>query len=617
MLNNIRQFFREYKALAFVVVAIVTAAILDLLGQDVAAHWILGVGASVTLVPLALGMVDTIRTGGYGIDILAATAVITAIILGEYWAAIIVGLMLTGGEALEDYAEKRAKSELDSLLTNKPKKAHLLKGNQTIDVAVSKIVGGDKLVILPGEVVPVDAVILEGASSFDDSSITGESLPIERKAGEEILSGSVNTDSSITVKALRPASESQYEQIIKLVKAAASTQSPFVRMADRYSVPFTAAAYLLAGSVWFVTGDAQRFLEVIIVATPCPLLLGAPIALISGMSRAAKHGIIVKTGSALERLAEVRTIAFDKTGTLTSGKPIIDKVETYGKFTRDSVLGYAAALESHSNHILGTAITTAAEEQSVKIPKVRQVKELSGRGLSGRLDGKDVVVGRMSLLEELGVEMPKAFKPKALKSTATHVAINGQLAAIITFRDEIRPEAKKTLARLRRNGIKHFAMITGDNEASAVAVAKELNITDVYPDCLPADKLAAIDEMEHYPVAFVGDGVNDAPVLTAADVGIALGARGSTAASESADIVIMNDDVSHVADSAIIARRTFFIAKQSILMGIFISLGLMAVFATGKFKPIHGALLQEVVDVAVIINALRAHGPWRRPDNLR
>jgi heavy metal translocating P-type ATPase len=611
MIKKVRRFFSEYKALGFTIVAILIGLVLDLMGYDTAAHWLLGIAAIIGVLPLLWEMTETIRDGGYGIDILAATAIITAVVLHQYWTAIVIVLMLTGGRALEDYAERRAKSELHSLLSHKPRQAHLIKGTRTIDVPVKQVQAGDRLVIMPGEVVPVDAVIVEGSTSLDESSLTGESLPVEKNTDDDILSGSINVEGAITVRALRPESESQYEQIIKLVKAASSTQSPFVRLADRYSVPFTLVSFVIAGSAWLVSGDAVRFLEVLVVATPCPLLLGAPIALISGMGRAAKHGVIIKTGSALEQLADVETVAFDKTGTLTQGKPVVDRVETYNKFTEKDVLAHAAAVEQNSNHILARAIAEAAVDKHIKVQKVKQVKELAGRGLAGRIGGQDILVGRLRLLEENNIELPKNFKDPKAGMTATYVAIGGKLAGVISFTDEIRPEAKKVLASLQKMNIKHIAMVTGDNETTAVAIAKQLDISDVYPDCLPADKLLAVEQMPHRPVAFVGDGVNDAPVLTAAEVGIALGARGATAASESADVVILHDDIKRVSYGIKIAKRTLFIAKQSILIGIFISIGLMAIFATGKFKPIHGALLQELVDVAVMINALRAHGPWR------
>ncbi len=608
MLKKIRLFFKEYRELGFVTIAIIVGLTLDLIGYDYASHVVLGVSALIATVPLVWDMIQTLRSGEYGIDLLAATAIITSVILHEYWAAMIIVLMLTGGEALEDYAEKRAKTELSALLERKPKKAHLLKGRKTVDVLVSVIRKGEKLVIRPGEVVPVDAVIVEGTASFDESSLTGESLPDDKTVGDEILSGSINMDSAVTVRALRPASESQYEQIIKMVKSASSSQSPFVRLADRYSLPFTAVAFIIAGGAWIMSGDPIRFLEVLVVATPCPLLLGAPIALIGGMSRAAKHGIIIKTGSALERLAEMRTIGFDKTGTLTMGQPAVDSVIALGKFTKDEILVLAASLEQNSNHVLAQAIIGMAKSQRLKLSKVKNVREETGLGLSGHLHGHEVIVGRKRLIEERGVQIPAKMQ---IEQTAAFVMVDGKLAGAITFKDHIRDDAASTLLELKQLGIRKLLMVTGDNQATAQKVADELGIDHVEADCLPADKLRVLENIDERPVGFVGDGVNDAPVLTASDIGIALGARGSTAASESADVVILLDNLSRVAVSLQIAKRTFFIAKQSILIGIFISVGLMFIFATGRFKPVYGAAIQELVDVAVILNALRAHGSFR------
>ena len=611
MLRRVTRFLREYRLLGFTILAMLVGGVLDVAKYHTAAHWVLGGAALIATIPLIADMIRTLRSGHFGIDVLAATAIVTSVVLGQYWAAIVIVLMLTGGQSLEEYAEQRAKNELTTLLAHRPKMAHLVKGRKVIDIKASAIKPGDKLSILPGEVVPVDATILEGTTSLNEATLTGESVPVVKTKGGTILSGSINIDGAITVKALHNAAESQYEQIIKLVRGATSSQSPFVRLADRYSVPFTFTAFFIAGATWFATGHAIRFLEVLVVATPCPLLLGAPIAIISGMSRASKQGVIIKTGTTLEQLAAVQTVAFDKTGTLTNGLPSVDTITTYNDFTQKNVLQAAAALEQSSAHILATAIVDEAMSQKINFQAAKQVKEVPGHGLSGRLSGKDILVGHLNLLTAAGVELPKKLEQKAFKQTVTYVAIGNTLAGTITFKDDIRKEASSMLRRLRKAGIKQFALITGDNEAAAVAVAQKLNITEVYPDCLPAQKMQAIEEMVA-PVAFVGDGVNDAPVLTTADIGIALGARGSTAASETADVVILQDDVAKVASSIEIAKRTLFIAKQSVLVGIFISVGLMAIFATGKFQPLHGAIVQEFVDIIVIINALRAHGSGQK-----
>lgn len=611
MIKRLKTFFKNYLQFGLVLLSVLLALILSLAGQHTAANIVLMASALANSVPLVWGMIQDLRMGKYGVDILAATAIITSVLLKEYWAGMIIVLMLTGGEALEDYAENRAKTELNALLKRVPQKAHLLRGRKVVDVAVSSVQVGDKIVIKPGEQVPVDAEILEGTSSFDESSITGESLPIERNKGEELLSGSINLDGAITARALRIASESQFEQIIKLVKSATSSKSPFVRLADRYSIPFTIISFAIAITAWIYSGDSMRFLQVIVVATPCPLILGAPIAIISGMSRAAKHGIIIKTGSALEKLAVIKTMGFDKTGTLTKGQPIVEQVITYNNHSVNEVLSFAAALEQSSNHVLAKAIVEKAHDKKIAIPKAKNIQELTGNGLRATIKGKDILVGRLRLLSKHKVSIPKN-KPNKIKQTAAYIAIDGTLAGAITFKDELRPESKQTLSDLKNLGVKHILMVTGDNNDTAKSIASKLGIDSVTAEALPADKIHAVETAPNRPVGFVGDGVNDAPVLAASDVGIALGARGSTAASESADVVIMLDSISQVATSVSISKRTLFIAKQSIMIGIVISVGLMLVFATGKFKPVYGALVQEIVDVIVIFNALRAHGSWRQ-----
>ncbi|MCA9344222.1 heavy metal translocating P-type ATPase [Candidatus Saccharibacteria bacterium] len=616
MLKKIAKFFVEYKQFGLVLLSLLVAGLLYIFNQHTLANWLLAIAAIINLIPLVWGMIQDLRIGTYGVDILAATAILASVLYGEFLTAMVIVLMLTGGESLEDYAEKRAKTELTDLLKRAPTKAHLIKGGKEKDIKVGEVQTGDKLAIRPGEVVPVDALILDGTASFDESSITGESLPVTKQVGDQILSGSINMDGALKVRALKTAENSQYQQIVQLVKTATSSKSPFVRVADRYSIPFTLFAFTVAIGAWAISGDSLRFLQVLVVATPCPLILAAPIALISGMSRAAKNGIIAKKSSALEKLAEVKTIGFDKTGTLTKGQPVVSSITSYGKFTKDDVIRYAATLENNSNHILATAITSEASKRKLKPTKAKHISEIAGLGLKANVSGRPILVGRLSLMEKENISLPSNFNKSQIKSTAALVAIDGQLAGQINFEDEIRTETKPTLKLLKNLGIKHLLMVTGDNNKTAQAIANKLGITDIVSEALPADKIQAIEDVEHRPVAFVGDGVNDAPVLATADVGIALGAKGSTAASESADIVIMVDDISKVETAVHISKRTLYIAKQSIFIGIGLSVILMLIFATGKFKPVYGAAIQEVVDVVVIFNALRAHGTWKKSKRL-
>ncbi len=606
-MKRVLRFFVRYKLFSAAILAAVAGLALELTGQHGAARILIDAVAIVEVVPLLWGMWQDVRLGKYGIDILAATAIVVSVLLNEYWAGLVVVLMLTGGKSLEDYAEHRAKSELDALLDKAPRTAHVIRKGKTLEIKVADIHIGDRLVIKAGDVVPADAMVMEGIANFDESSLTGESLPQSKDVGDQLLSGSINLDGPVTAKATATADDSQYQQIIKLVRSAAASQAPFVRLADRYSLPFTVAAYAIAIAVWVLSGQAVRFLEVIIVATPCPLLLAAPIALISGMSRASRYGIIVKTGSALERLAEVKSIAFDKTGTLTRGELSVHRVKAFPGFTADEVLRLAASLEQNSNHVVAQAILAEGRSKQIKPVKAKQVQEIAGQGMQASLKGRRVIIGRLSLLQAQGITVPKQSKTDDVTQTVVYIAADDELAGLITFTDNIRDETKTTLASLKALGIKETVMVTGDNKATAVAIAKQLGINHVHAEALPAEKLRILTEAKHRPMAFVGDGVNDAPILTASDVGIALGARGSTAASESADVVVMLDDLSRVAAALEIAKQTFKIARQSILVGIGLSLGMMAVFATGKFPPLTGAILQEVVDVVVIFNALRAH----------
>lgn len=602
----------RYYLFSVALLALVAALALNLAGLSLVANALLIAVIVVELLPLLWSIVQDLRTGKYGVDILAAVAVAASLALGEYWAGLVIVLMFTGGQALEDYAGQRAENELEALLKRKPRKARVLRGRKEVEVAASEVREGDKIIIRAGEVVPVDALILEGEAGFDESSLTGESLPQVKSKNDDILSGSVNLDGPVTARALRPAAESQYEQIIKLVKSARASQAPFVRVADRYAVPFTLLSLAIAGTAWATSGDSLRFLQVLVVATPCPLILAAPIAIISGMSRSARHGIIMKTGGALERLARAQTFAFDKTGTLTRGEPTVGKVASYGKFSQQDVLAFAASLEQHSNHALAAAVVKKAKDRRVKLFKTKNARELAGQGLMATANAKRVIVGRISLLKEKGVELPHAFDPSQLQSAAAYVAVDGKLAGVISFADDVREESKPTLARLKKLGIKSFMMITGDHSASAGKVARGLGIDKVTAGALPSDKLLAVEGIKDRPVAFVGDGINDAPVLTASDVGIALGARGAPAASQSADVVVMTDDLSRVAQATEISQRSLNIAKQSIWIGIGLSVILMLVYSTGRFSAVSGALVQEVVDIVVIFNALRAHGSFKR-----
>lgn len=607
-----QKIIKRYKTLSILLLLFILGIIGYYLGYNNVTNWLFGLSSFLVIVPICYRMIKSIINKNYGLDILAVTAVVSALALGEYLAAMVIIIMLTGGEALEDYAQERAKKELNELLKRAPKIAHIKKGKEYIDVPIASVVVGDILQIKPGEVIPVDSVIIEGSSAVDESALTGESLPIDKKVGDNLLSGSINQQAKIEVTAQKTSQDSQYEQIIQMVSQAASSRSPLVRMADRYSVPFTLIAFILAAFGWIMSGTPQRALEVLVVATPCPLLIATPVALVSGMSRAARHGIIMKNGGALETMSRLKGLIFDKTGTLTKGIPSMQQIiPANNSISKQELLTIAASLETHSMHTLAQAVVSEAKQQNLTIYKVNKIHESVGNGLSAYHQDNKLAVGKYKFLKDLNIKLPPEDTLKSVDGqTAIYIARNGEYIGAISFSDKLRPETINTIKRLKENGIKYMMMLTGDKHSVAIKIANQTGISDVKAECLPSDKLLALKEFQslHKPVAFIGDGINDAPALAAADVGIALGARGETAASESADVVIMLDDFAKVADSVEISRQTIKIAKQSIFTGIGLSLVLM-VFATltGLIKPIYGALLQEVVDVIVILNALRAH----------
>lgn len=611
IMSRILGIVRRYPVVALTVCIGVVALALAASGEDGdrAARWLVSAYALVIALRQGWSMIGDIRRGVWGIDILAVTAILSTVAVGEFWASLLIVLMLSGGEALEDAAAGRARRELTHLLDRAPRLAHIEAGDGSVrDCPVAEVEVGQTLVVKPGEMVPVDATVLSEMASFDESSITGEPLPVDRRTGDRVLSGAVNGPHVVRLRAAEVAANSQYQQIVELVESASGSRAPFVRMADRYAVPFTTFAFLLAGAAWWVSGDAVRFAEVLVVATPCPLLIAAPVSFIAGMSRAAKNGIIVKDGGTLERLARVRTAAFDKTGTLTHGTPQIARVLPADGVSSDDLLAVVAAAEQFSAHVLARAFVEEAQRRGLEITQDAQVEEVPGSGLRATVDGRRVVVGKGSFVAETLGPVGGGVELVALAGgeTASYVAVDGREWGAIVLADEIRADAPATLRELASLGITDTLMLTGDAQATAEHVADELGVTDVRAECLPSDKVAAVQAVRRRPVMMVGDGVNDAPVLAAADVGVSMGARGATAASESADVVIMVDDLVRVATAVQISQRTIRIAVQSIGIGIGLSVVLMVLAAFGAIPAVVGAGLQEVVDLVAILNALRA-----------
>jgi heavy metal translocating P-type ATPase len=608
---------RSYPWVAATLLALVAVLVFEISGMTGPARWLAtGFGAAVVLYT-AGGMVRDLLRGHWGVDILAVTAIGATLLVGEYLAALVVCLMLTGGEALEDYAAGRAKRSLTTLLERAPQVAHRLDAEGgTRDVPLGQVAVGDRLLVRPAEVVPVDGALVAGAdgadveADFDESSLTGESLPVTRRSGDQVLSGALNGQRAVVLVATARPEDSQYARILSLVREASASRAPMVRLADRYAVPFTLVAYLIGGVAWWLSQDPVRFAEVLVVATPCPLLIAAPVAFLGGMSRAAKNGVIVKSGGIIESLGSVRTVAFDKTGTLTYGHPELLDVRPAGISGTDAghsaeeLLRLAGSAEQYSVHVLANSIRSAAEDLGLELITTSDAREEATNGVTAILDGRRVIVGKPAYVGDhtTGVE-PAQLSPG---ESAVYVGVDGVFAGTLILSDRLRANAPATLAELDRLGVENRMMLTGDAEATARHIAAQAGITDVEADLLPEDKVRLVRQARPGPVMMVGDGVNDAPVLAVADVGVAMGARGSTAASETADVVIIRDDVSRAALAVSVGQRTLRVAKESIWAGIALSVLLMVIAAFGVIPAIVGALFQEVVDVVTIANSLRA-----------
>ncbi|OTN89928.1 cadmium-translocating P-type ATPase [Enterococcus sp. 7E2_DIV0204] len=564
------------------------------------AFGIIVITGSIMALSMLVEMIQTLKSGRYGVDILAITAIVATLAVGEYWASLMILIMLTGGDSLEDYAAKRANKELKSLLDNSPQKAHQLVDGTLLDISAEKVKVDDELVVKPGEIVPVDGVVIKGSSTVDESSLTGESRPENKNQGDPLMSGSINGDSSITMKAEKSAADSQYQTIVRLVRESESQPAHFVRMADRYAIPFTITAYIIAGVAWFVSKDPTRFAEVLVVASPCPLILAAPIALVAGMSRSSRNGIIVKTGTTLEKMAETQSVAFDKTGTITKGALSVAEIVPESCISKEELLALAASAEQESSHILARSLL-AYKDTPKKLKEVSDLAEVTGSGVKAIIEGKEIRVGKPAFVSPQKIE-------KIVDQTTIYISQDEVFLGYITFTDTIRPEAKKTMEELRKLNVNHLLMVTGDHQKVADTIAKDVGITEVYAECLPQDKIDVIKKIpaSNRPVIMIGDGVNDAPSLAIADVGIAMGAHGATAASETADAVILKDDLEKVSTAVKISKDTMKIAKQSVLIGILICTILMLIASTGIIPALFGAVLQEVVDTVSILSSLRA-----------
>jgi heavy metal translocating P-type ATPase len=596
-----------------VLVALVTGAALWVLGAHPAADVVWAAAVVLALIPLGISVARDLIHRETGVDLIALLAMVGSLILGQYLAGAVVGLMLSGGQALERYASSRARRELSALLARAPHVVHRYEDGKLTSPDITAVKRGDLLLVKPGEIVPVDGVIASAAAVLDESALTGESRLAERLIGDTVRSGTVNAGPPFDFHALTTAEESTYAGIVRLVREAQSSKAPFVRLADRYALWFLPLTLAVAAAAWALSGNPVRALAVLVVATPCPLILAAPVAIVAGISRAASRGVIVKGGGALETLARARTLVFDKTGTLTAGTPRVASVETFGAADADTVLRLAASLDQVSAHVFASAIVAAARRRNLNLEFPTAVEEHAGTGIEGTVGGRRIALGQAKWLSsgkplsEAAVRLRGRIELMGISSV--FVALDGQVVGTLVMDDPIRADTPRALAALRRSGISRIVVLSGDRDDVVQSVGKASGADAVLSERTPADKVhAVLNERERAVTVMVGDGVNDAPALAAADVGIAMGARGATASSEAADAVIVVDSLDRVAEAVLIARRARHIAVQSVIAGMALS-GIGMVLATfGVLSPVAGAVFQEAIDVAVVLNALRALG---------
>ena len=571
------------------------------------ALWLITAGIGVLLA--VTWVVEAFVQRRLGVDLIALAALVGTMVVGEYLAGAVIAVMLRTGRALEGWAAGRAERELRLLLEHGPRVAHRHADGGVADCALDAVAVGDVLLIRPGEVVPVDGRAT-GAVVIDESALTGESLPIRRDVGDVIRSGAVNAGGPFDLVATTTSADSTFAGIVRLVKQASASSSPFVRLADRFGVVFLAVSFAVAGLAWLVSGDAVRAVAVLVVATPCPMILAAPVAIVAGLSRCARRGVVVKGGGALEALAGADVLLFDKTGTLTSGRPTIIDIVAADGFEPEEILRLAASLDQVSPHVLASAIVGAAHQRDLMLVVPTETTELAGSGVRGRVGARLVTVGNGRWTGVDGDE-PWMVRSRSLSefegAVCVFVGVDGVAAGALILADPIRADAARTIRSLRRSGIRRVVMVTGDRSEVAASVGAMLGVDDIAAQQTPADKVDVVRrESVSGSTVMVGDGINDAPALAAAHVGVAIGARGSTASSETADVVLTVDRLDRLGEAHLIARRARRIAVQSVLVGMVLSLVAMGAAAFGLLPPAAGAVLQEVIDVGVILNALRA-----------
>lgn len=597
------------------VLAVIAAGALVTLAPSIASsrHWIWMAGLVATSAPLLWTTIRGMFRGHFAADLVASLAVIASLLLAQPLVGLVIVLMQSGGEALELLAEGRATDALRALQEAAPRTLHRMVGDSVQDVGVDAVDQGDTILVRPGEMIPCDGEVMKGSSHLDTSSLTGEPIPEKVTAGSQVMSGSINQESPLVIQVLAVAGESQYARIVALVREAQASKAPLQRIADKYAVLFTPLTLIVCAISYAVSGEWSRVLAVLAIATPCPLILATPVAILGGMNQSARRQILMRNGGALEALGSTTAVLFDKTGTITIGHPRVSRVIAVDSVSEEELLRLASAVEQGSGHLLARTLVSEAESRGQTGAHATSVVESPGRGVEGDVEGFRVAVGARSFIAERHPEARPLIEKVDMADDGNaalraYVAIDGALAGLIEYADMIRPGMTDLVRNLRGAGVRHVILLSGDREENARAVAQEVGIDEWRGDMLPQDKVEAVKKLIHdgESVVMMGDGTNDAPALSTATVGIALASHGRGIATEAADVILLADDPSRLMDGIAISRRTMRIARQSIWVGLGISAIGMIFAAVGMIPPIAGAAIQEVVDLAVIANALRA-----------
>jgi heavy metal translocating P-type ATPase len=608
--QSLMGWLKSYGLAAVPLLALAAGLPLLAAGQANLAEWFFAAGIAPVLAVLVVTVFRSLSKGEFGLDIIAALAMGGALIGGEELAGVVVALMFAGGQALEQFAQGRAQRDMTALLERVPRSAQVYRDGHLEEVPILAILPGERLLIRAGEVIPVDGILRSEAATLDESALTGEPLPVTRVAGGEVASGVANAGRPFDLQAIRTAANSTYAGVIRLVEQARLSKAPMARLADRYALAFLAITVVLAGGAWWLTGDAKRALAVLVVATPCPLILAVPVAIVAGMSRCASRGVLVKSARILELLPQIRSVVLDKTGTLTDGFAKAVRIEPAEGFDEARLLGLAASVGQASQHVISRSLVDTARKSGLVLSPPAEVHEVPGDGVRAMIGLYGVAIGHPDFIARTLHSNALTLGGEEMLAPGTitlAVSVDGRFAGRIFFADSIRADAAATLSSLRRSGARKITLLTGDQDAVARHVGEIVGVDQVVANATPEQKVFVVHhEAMLQPTMMVGDGINDAPALAAADIGVAMGARGAAAASEAADIVVLVDEVGRLAEAVGIARRTRALALQSVFAGMGLStLGMIAA-AFGYLTPVAGALVQEAIDVAVILNALRA-----------